>query len=311
LHDAPECRVIEIGQRFGCLAPRTSSQEAAADASSSGTEMRISAFPKGRRPKKQPGSEMMATQERRTSILETGDIFFLFRPRVGQDQPADASDVQRFYIVLHPEAEAKFRLLVVGRKRQPDIGEHERTWGFVALVEDSADAIERELREEVYETKTRGEQRQPAARPAGEGVYAIPLEDGQMHLCYVLELPEKPSEVQKALHIEPEASFALSVKNPEKGGPPGAGLRASEKPDYPEELQKQFRGRRFAREDIRMLDFPGAEFIMVGARTDPQREYGVELETEKEDYKHAEIIRELRMEKSRHPVKPLFEGRWQ
>jgi hypothetical protein len=60
-----------------------------------------------------------------------------------------------------------------------------------------------------------------------------------------------------------------------------------------------------------MLDFPGAEFIMVGARMDPQRAYGVELETEKEDYDRADIIRELRMKKSRHPVRPLFEGQWQ
>jgi len=54
-----------------------------------------------------------------------------------------------------------------------------------------------------------------------------------------------------------------------------------------------FHGRRFEREDVRLLDFPGAEFIMIGARTDPEQAYGVELKTEKEDYAHAEIIREL------------------
>jgi hypothetical protein len=253
----------------------------------------------------------MATRDYRTEVLEKGDIFFLFRPRVGEDQPTDVSDVQRFFIVLHPESQDKFRLLVIGRKRQPDIDEHERTWGFVALVSNSAGAVEQELRGEVYETKTRGEQHQPPVRPAGEGVYAITLENGQMHLSYALELPEKPREVQKALKIPPEASFAISVKNPEKGGPPGAGLRESDKADYPEKLQKEFRGRRFEREDVRMLDFSGAEFIMVGARTDPERAYGVELETEKEDYEHADIVRELRMAKSRHPVKPLFEGRWE
>jgi hypothetical protein len=253
----------------------------------------------------------MADQEYRTKLVEKGDIFFLYRPRVGEDQPTDLSDVQRFFIVLRPEGQAKFRLLVLGRKRQPDIREHERSWGFVALVKDSADALERELRAEVYETKTRGAQRQPAVRPAGEGVYAITLENGQMHLSYALELPEKPGEVQKALKIPPEASFAISVKNPEKGGPPAAGLREAEKADYPEQLQTKFHGRRFEREDARMLDFPGAEFIMVGARTDPERAYGVELETESEDHERAEIIRELRMAKSRHPVKPLFEGQWQ
>lgn len=56
-----------------------------------------------------------------------------------------------------------------------------------------------------------------------------------------------------------------------------------------------------------MLDYPGAEFILVGARLDPEQSYDMELPTEAEDYEHAEIIRELRMTMSRHPVKPLFE----
>jgi hypothetical protein len=122
-------------------------------------------------------------------VLERGDIFFLYRPRVGEDQPAGLVDVQRFFIVLRPQHGA-CRLLVVGRKR----------------------------------------------------------------------------------------------------------------------LQKEFHGRRFEGEDVRLLDCPGAEFVLIGARLDPERAYGMELETEKEDYGHAEIIRDLRMERSRHPVQPLFEG---
>ncbi len=213
---------------------------------------------------------MATSQAPRTAVVEKGDIFFLFRPRVDEDQPSDITDVQRFFVVLRPEGRAKFRLLVVGRKRLPDIGEHERNWGFVGLVTDSADAIERELREESYETKTRGERREPAARPAGEGVYAITLEDEQMHLSYALELPEWPAEVQRAFKILPGASYVLSVKTLEKGQPSGAGLRESAKADYPERLQREFHGRRFEREDVRLLDYPGAEFIMIGARTNPE-----------------------------------------
>lgn len=102
-----------------------------------------------------------------------------------------------------------------------------------------------------------------------------------------------------------------SVKNPEKGQPPGSGLEESMKTDYPARLQEEFRGRRFEAEDVRLLDYPGAEFVLVGASADPERAYGFELETEKEDYQHAEIVRDRRMERSRHPVRPLFEGRWQ
>lgn len=253
---------------------------------------------------------MARSDDRNTEVLEEGDIFFLYRPTVDEDDPHGLGDVQRFHIVLRPHGGGKTRLLTVGRKRLPEVDSHERNWGFVDVVTDSAGELEEGLSEETYATKTRGEQRRPAARPAGEGVYAISLEDGQMHLSYALELPKKPDEVQKTLRIAPEASFAISVKNPEKGQPKGAGLRPEQKVDYPKKLQEEFRDRRFAREDVHLLDYEGAEFIMVGSRSNPEAEYGLELDAEAEDYEHAEIIRKLRMVKSRHPVKPLFEGEW-
>lgn len=251
----------------------------------------------------------MARDGRETEVLEHGDIFFLYRPRVDEDDPAGLGDVQRFYIVLRPSSGRK-RLLVVGRKRLPDIDSHERNWGFVDMVSDSEKQIEEALREDKYETKTRGEQRTPAARPAGEGVYVISLEDGQMHLSYELELPEKPKDVQDAFNIVPKGSFALSVKNPEAGQPKAAGLSPDQKADYPKKLQEIFRDRRFAREDVRLLDYEGAEIMLVGARDNPEKEYGLDLDTDEEDYKHSDTVRRLRMVESRHPVKPLFEGKW-
>ncbi|PRD42567.1 hypothetical protein C5748_15830 [Phyllobacterium phragmitis] len=102
----------------------------------------------------------------------------------------------------------------------------------------------------------------------------------------------------------------LSVKNPEKGSPAYAGLREQDKADYPEKLQEEFRDRRFDREDVELLNFEGAEFLLVGARKDPEAAYGIELDTDPADYGHADTVRRLRIVKSRHPVKPLFEGRW-
>ena len=116
------------------------------------------------------------------AVLERGDIFFLYRPAVGEEDPQSLADVQRFFLVLKPEAEEEFRLLVVGRKRLPDVGEHERFWGFVERVTHSADALERDLRATEYETQTRGRRHVPAVRPAGEGVYAVTSLSGQMHL---------------------------------------------------------------------------------------------------------------------------------
>lgn len=253
---------------------------------------------------------MAQKRERQTEIVEDGDIFFLYRPTVEEDEPEGSRDVQRFHVVLRPRGGGKLRLLVVARKHLPDTGKHERTWGFVDMVTTSEQKIEKALQEQEYRTRTRGRRRLPAARPAGEGVYAVTLENGQMHLSHALELPKQPGEVQKALKIPPEASYTLSVKNPEAGQPANAGLRGEDKADYPKKLQEEFRGRRFAREDVHLLDYEGVEFVMVGARRDPEKAYGLDLDTEDEDYGHAEIIQKLRMTRSRHPVKPLFEGHW-
>ena len=244
-------------------------------------------------------------------LLETGDIFFLFRPVTNQDAPGGPGDVQRFYFAMRPTGGKTVRLCIAGRKHLPDTDAHERVWGFVDMLAESGAAIEKQLREEHYETKTRGEQEQPAARPAGEGVYAITLEGGRMHLSYRLELPETPDEVQRAFNIAPEASFALSVKNPEKGQPKGVGLGPDRKADYPDRLQEEFRDRRFAAEDVELLNYEGAEFILVGARRNPERVYHLDLNAEDEDYASSETVRRLRMVKSRHPVAPLFDGHWE
>jgi hypothetical protein len=181
----------------------------------------------------------------------------------------------------------------------------------VEAVSDDAGDLARSLREEVYRTKTRGERHQPAARPAGEGIYAITLVDGQMHLVHALELPRQPSEVQQTLNIPPEASYAISVKNPEKGQPANAGLSEDARADYPKALQDMFYDRRFDREDLELLDYEGAEFVMVGAREDPGRAYDIALDAEREDYDHSDTLSKLRLAKSRQPIRPLVEGKWE
>ncbi|MEX0731742.1 MAG: hypothetical protein WED00_09030 [Aquisalimonadaceae bacterium] len=244
------------------------------------------------------------------NVLEQGNIYFMYRPRVQQDGADDPSDVQRFYMALKPKGKSNYRLMVIGRKRLPDVREHERVWGFVDMVTDNPKEIEQELQEHAYETKTRGKRTVPAARPAGEGTYAIAQTDKQMHLVYALELPKRPGEVQKDLKIAPEASFALSVKNPEKGQPKDAGLRSKEKPDLPEEKQEEFRNRRFDSEQPELLDYEGIEFVLVGARSNPEEQYGLDLEPEQENPRTANIIKDLRMTKSHHPVEPLLKGEW-
>jgi hypothetical protein len=239
-------------------------------------------------------------------VLEQGHIFFIYRPKVrspGEDEDIaaeDLDDVGDFYIVLKPYG-GRFRLINIGRKRLPDIDGHERNWGFVEMLADSGREIEGELQRDTYETKTRAERVRPAARPAGEGVYALMCEGNKLHLVWALELPKQPGPVQKAFNIPQEASLAISIANPERrGGPRTAQLSEEQQANYPKQLQKEFRGRKFATEDPRLLDFEGAEIVFIGARTDPEEAYHIDLQPEQESEGSADIFRQLRFARSRH-----------
>jgi hypothetical protein len=111
--------------------------------------------------------------------------------------------------------------------------------------------------------------------------------------------------------LHSEASFALSVKNPEASSPAGAGLRETENADYLDRLPEEFRGRRFAREDVRLLDFSNAEFILIGAGTDPERAYDLDLESPKTAHPRVKVISRLHLSRTGTPIKSLFEGVWE
>jgi hypothetical protein len=162
-------------------------------------------------------------------IVETGDIFFAYRPRISEPEAEGLSDVQRFYMVLKPEGGARVRLTVLGRKRLPETDGHERVWGFVDRVVKSGGEIADELKEQGYRTK---------------------------------------------------------------------------------ELQKEFRGRRFAAEDPHLLDYEGAEFILIGARTDPERAYDIDIGAEQETPEEADIFQQLKVSRGEQPLEPLLGGKW-
>ena len=251
---------------------------------------------------------MAEQQQDRAEILEEGQIYFVFRPKVEEEDPSGADDVERFYMVLRPQGQSPLRLVVIGRKHLPDVGDHERGWGFVEAIARDGKALEEGLRENTYETKTRGQRTQPAARAAGEGVYALLRDGSSTYLAYSLSRPEQPGPVQKAFNIRDQGGFILSIKNPEKGSPPGVGLPEERQAEYPKALRKVFRDRRFADEDPRLLDYEGAELVLVGADAQPEEAHGIDVEREVGG--KADIFRQLRFAKSRHPTEPLLEGQW-
>jgi hypothetical protein len=247
------------------------------------------------------------------NLLEQGHIYFFYRPRVETHQPESAEEIQRLYIVLHPRGEKKYRLIIIGRKKLPEPGESGRAkyWGFVERVVSDPNLLEQEqLKEHRYQTATRGERTQPAARPAGEGVYAIVDHDSHAHLAYVLEVPKHPGPVQDAMNIEPEASYIITVKNPEMPAPPGAGLSGPQEAHYPKSLEREFAGKRFVPPHPELLDYEGAEIVLISAAEDVKEELGVELDVEHESAQSAAIFKDLRLERGAHPLEPLFRGEW-
>jgi hypothetical protein len=258
---------------------------------------------------------MPQRDKRQAKTLEQGEIYFLYTPRVHspreETKVEGIDDIERTYMILSVRGERRYRRIVLGRKKLPDVhARGERFWGFVDIVGKHPEKVERELEEVTYETATRGTRVRPEARPAGEGIYRIVQHGNHNHLIYALELPEEPGPVQQQLNIAPEASYILSVKNPEASSPPGVGLDASQRVEYPNPLEAKFQGRRFIPAEPELLDYEGVEVLLIGASESPDEELGIQLNPEPESEWSADIFKDLHLERSRHPVEPLFTGEW-
>ncbi|MEA2127452.1 MAG: hypothetical protein QOJ85_343 [Solirubrobacteraceae bacterium] len=246
-----------------------------------------------------------------TEVLERGDIFWFYRPRVGVDQVHDLDDVQRFFFILAPDGASRYRRLVVGRKRMPDPASHEREWAFVAEVTEDPEELRDDIEPVRYETKTRGERVVGPARPAGEGRYVIAGHDDHTHVATALELPPEPGPVQRRFGITERASYIVAVRNPDVDVPRGQGLPPERRADFPAELRERFRGRRFAAlAPPSFLDYPGAEIVLIGATTEAERELGIELDAEQERLDEADVFAKLGLRPDDVPVEPLARGEW-
>lgn len=242
--------------------------------------------------------------------LETGDIGFVYVPRVEEEDPGGLDDVQDLRIVLRPDGRSHTRVLVVGRKRLPDVDDTERYWGFVETVTDDPRVLRDEFRAEQYDTATRGRRHQPAARAAGEGVYALVRRGGDTFLAYVLDVPQEGGEVQRELRIAPRARYVLAVRDPAADSPPGVGLSPERRADYPAELREVFGERRWVAADPpALLDHEGAELVIIAAAEDVQVEGPGGIPPLDPD-DEAELTEELDLLREDRPTEPLLEGGW-
>src|SRR5215216_3859307 len=230
----------------------------------------------------------MVRRDNGSEIIEQGDIFFFYRPKVGAEEVEGVKDIQRFYIVTSPEDNNKYRLFLVGQKQLPEIVEgkstsEEKNWALNILTTSSPDYIQKELMPAEYTTETRGKRRLAAATPTGEGKYVIVKHDNHTELAYILELPEMPGPTQREFEIKKEASYIISVKNPDIQTP---GFKAFEKrkPDYPANIKQKFGDKRWINvEDPELLNYENTQLLMIGARRkDIEEELGIDLNEEKE-----------------------------
>ncbi|MDX1676194.1 DUF2795 domain-containing protein [Arsukibacterium sp.] len=204
-----------------------------------------------------------------TANLEQGDIYFFYRSKIDSEQVNSIDDVQRFYLVMVADNDDKARLFVIGKKRLPDISDGsakstQREWMMNYLTA-SPTEIGNELGPLEYDTSTEGERQQGEAIPAGAGRYVIFEHHDSTRLAYRLHQPDKPGKAQKELGILAEASFVISVKNPDIDAP---GF-PDQKPDYPQQLKEKFADKRWIDiSDTRLLDYENAQLLLIGAHDD-------------------------------------------
>lgn len=286
--------------------------------------------------------------ESAAEVLEKGDIFFFYRPKanvVNDGSGGDVKsieDIRRFFMVtastvtaaadstgskyqeqfdntnrttsIEEGESSRYRLFVIGKKSLPEIRttearRSERYWAKVGGIFENPQELTNELLADEF-------RKGDAARPVGEGKYAIVKHQDHAELAYVLEMPEEPGEAQRELGIEKEASYIISVINPKVPVP--AGYPSSEEPpNYPESILKEFgQNENFVSlaRDLRFINFQNAQMILVGAREGKdviQKEFGIDIKEEKETLHSADVFSKLKIEKDRVPIKPLIEGKFE
>jgi hypothetical protein len=272
-------------------------------------------------------NEQQQQQESRyePKILEYGDIYFFYRPKVGSQEVKSIGDVRRFFMVTAPEEittntkrnddkEKKthrrlYRLFVIGKKSLPEIRKSEarsseRYWARVGGIFERPEDLTKELLSDEF-------RKGDAARPVGEGKYAIVEHQNHAELAYILELPKEPGEAQTELGIEKEASYIVTVINPTKPVPEGY-PSADQSPQYPDSIQKEFKeDENFIplTRNLELVNYQNAQIILIGAREGRdviKRDIGIEI---KDEPNSADIFSKLKVRKEQIPVRPIIEGK--
>ncbi|RMY43633.1 hypothetical protein D0865_11109 [Hortaea werneckii] len=249
------------------------------------------------------------------NVMEKGIIYFFARGRVGMDDPGNASEIQRSYMVLRPlppgakitegaiQDVSNNRLVALPKKVWPKSGRDR----FIVFVEKASTSMET-LKDEFfqgseYSTKTTGTRHTPPVTPIGEGVYAISY-SGQgraaTHLSYMMTIPQEIGDVQKDVGLREQGSFILSTKNPNSSAPANAIPAA---PEYPKDILDEFGSRGWLPTKPQHLDYANACTLLIGESSaldaleaKPQDAQDENKETPVEEIEKLEHEDEIRIE---------------
>jgi hypothetical protein len=248
-----------------------------------------------------------------STIFEQGDIFFFYRPKVRSEKVDNIEDIRRFFVVLAPESNNLYRLLVIGKKSLPEIREtearsSERHWARVGGIFNDPTLLTKELLSKEFREGD-------MARPAGEGKYAFVDHNKHTELAFILELPKELGEAQKELGIEKEASYVITVINPKIPRREENLPSTEDPPKYPELILNDFSDdENFVplSRNLKFIDYQNAQIILIGAREGKDtltQELGINVENENENDHSADIFTKLRIRKDQVPIKPLMQGK--
>src|SRR5215207_3664876 len=218
-------------------------------------------------------------------VLEYGDIYFFYRPKVGSEGVKGIDDVRRFFMVIAPEETTTntkrsgekekthsehYRLFIIGKKSLPEIRKSEarsseRFWARVGGIFERPEDLTKELLSDEF-------RKGDLARPVGEG--------------------------KKELGIEKEASYIVTVINPIKPVPEGY-PSANQPPQYPESIQQEFNDNENfipLTKNLELINYQNAQIILIGAREGKdviKKEIGIDMVEELEMSRSPDIFSKL------------------
>src|SRR5436309_12263718 len=129
---------------------------------------------------------------KKINILQGGSVYFFYRPKVENN----LKEVQRFFLVLQPQKQSKYQLLIVGKKQLPPT-EKNNYFLFLEAIKNNKEELLSALNEKHYSTKTRGERILLVSHCLGIGKYLLVVHNNHTHFIYQLTSPSQIKEIQK------------------------------------------------------------------------------------------------------------------